>query len=392
MKTIFLFLFSIFCSTLYSQWVNTNSPNFAQVAATGSYLFGADITNGIYVSTNNGANWTLCFNQTGLNKISAEGSNIFVGTAQTNNRGIYRSTNNGVNWTKILSPEELYRITTITVNGNEVYTSTGWKLYRSTNNGANWTSTATNFFINSLAVNGAYLFAGAEATGVYLSTNNGANWTQTPLNNRNTIDVKITGVNIFAGTEAGVYLSKNNGANWQLTPLDNQRYISSLFISGTNIFAAADNGVYLSKNNGTSWTQKNEGLSGTILEGSYITGSSSFVYLANESSSMWKRELSDIISIRNISSETPKRFELYQNYPNPFNPNTKINFSLAYKSFVSLKVYDVYGKEVSDLLNENLKEGVYEYTFNADALPSGTYFYKLQTEKYSETKIMMLVR
>lgn len=393
MKIIFLFLFSFINTTVFSQWSNTNSPHFSEVAVTGNFLFGADASAGVYISTNNGTNWSLTsLNIPGINKIAANGTNIFAGTVQQDNRGIFRSTNNGLKWTKILSPDELYRITTIEINGNEIYTSTGWKIYRSTNNGINWVQTSTNFFVNSLTVNGSYLFAGAEATGVYISTSNGANWTQTSLNNRNTWSVKINGANIFAGTEAGVYLSTNNGANWALTSLDKNRYVSSLYINGTDVFAATDEGVFLSKNNGTNWIQKNEGLSGGVLENPFITGSANYIYLANESSSMWKRELSEIISIRNLSSEVPQEFHLYQNYPNPFNPSTKILFSVPHNSFVSLKVFNVLGKEISVLLSQNLNSGVYEYYFNGDILPSGIYFYRLETEKHSAAKSMVLIK
>ena len=88
----------------------------------------------------------------------------------------------------------------------------------------------------------------------------------------------------------------------------------------------------------------------------------------------------------------PSAFVLNQNYPNPFNPSTKINFSLPKAGFVTLKVYDLTGKEVSSLVNENLNIGTYGVDFNAAALTSGIYFYTLNTENFSETKKMMLIK
>ncbi len=85
-------------------------------------------------------------------------------------------------------------------------------------------------------------------------------------------------------------------------------------------------------------------------------------------------------------------FQLNQNYPNPFNPNTNISITIPKSCFVTLKVYDILGKEITTLINEELSAGDYTKTFNATNLSSGVYFYKLQTSKFSETKKMILMR
>ena len=98
------------------------------------------------------------------------------------------------------------------------------------------------------------------------------------------------------------------------------------------------------------------------------------------------------IGIKQIASEVPQAFTLKQNYPNPFNPSTKINFALPKAGIVTLKVYDITGKEVANLVNQNLSVGTYEYDFNASNLTSGIYFYTLKTGNFTETKKMMLVK
>jgi hypothetical protein len=98
------------------------------------------------------------------------------------------------------------------------------------------------------------------------------------------------------------------------------------------------------------------------------------------------------VGINNISSEVPANYSLSQNYPNPFNPTTNINFALIKTGFVSLKVYDLAGKEVSSLVNEKLSTGTYSYSLNASNLSSGIYFYTLRTDGFTATKKMMLIK
>jgi len=92
------------------------------------------------------------------------------------------------------------------------------------------------------------------------------------------------------------------------------------------------------------------------------------------------------------SNIIPESIEMHQNYPNPFNPVTNIQFALNKSSNITLTVFDVQGREVQTLINENLNAGSYTYSFNAVNLPSGTYIYRLQTENFSESKRMVLLK
>jgi subtilisin-like proprotein convertase family protein len=94
----------------------------------------------------------------------------------------------------------------------------------------------------------------------------------------------------------------------------------------------------------------------------------------------------------NISSTIPDKFELYQNYPNPFNPVTRINFSVPKQGFVSLKVYDVLGREVKALVNEVESPGVYSVDFNGTELSSGVYFYRMESNGFTDIKKMLLIK
>jgi len=85
-------------------------------------------------------------------------------------------------------------------------------------------------------------------------------------------------------------------------------------------------------------------------------------------------------------------FILYQNYPNPFNPITTIGFQLSAQSFVSLKVYDITGREVANLLSASLLAGSYRYEWDASDLASGVYLYKLEAGQYAEVRKMVLMK
>ncbi|MBS1513795.1 MAG: T9SS type A sorting domain-containing protein [Bacteroidetes bacterium] len=109
--------------------------------------------------------------------------------------------------------------------------------------------------------------------------------------------------------------------------------------------------------------------------GSYVTGGCSGPF----------------IGINNNNS-TPEGYYLAQNYPNPFNPSTSIAFEIREKGFVTLKVYDVLGNEVMQLVNEKKEAGSHVVQFDAKSLPSGTYFYKLTKDNFSDVKKMVLVK
>jgi|WetSurMetagenome_2_1015567.scaffolds.fasta_scaffold02724_4 hypothetical protein len=104
----------------------------------------------------------------------------------------------------------------------------------------------------------------------------------------------------------------------------------------------------------------------------------------------YRDEWGEISGVRDNQVSTD--FRLYQNYPNPFNPTTNIKYVIAKNSYVILKVYDILGKEVATLVNENLKAGIYEAEFKAANLSSGIYYYRLEAGDFSDTKKMIIVK
>jgi hypothetical protein len=100
-----------------------------------------------------------------------------------------------------------------------------------------------------------------------------------------------------------------------------------------------------------------------------------------ENSSAQKKEFEEI----------PNEYSII-NYPNPFNPTTVINYQLPVNGMVTLKIYDVLGKEIATLVNENKSAGYYNVEFNASGLPSGIYIYRLNANNFTESKKMLLMK
>jgi hypothetical protein len=268
-------------------------------------------------------------------------------------------------------------------------------VYRSTNNGLNWTQTSlNNKLISSLAIKDNMIFAGDNAQAiVYRSTDNGNNWTQFSLGGGPTVSVLSLAVinnTIFAGVNNyGIYTSTNNGLNW--TPNSfNSTSVLCLQVNGNNIFAGVSGlGVYLSTNQGVSWINKMQGMGNQWIRS--LTANSQYIFAGNDSC-VWRRSLTEIVSVQSISAEVPAKYSLNQNYPNPFNPVTNIKFSIPKEGYASLKVYDVSGKLVATYLDEYVKAGHYNAEVDGRDLSSGTYFYTLKSGDFMETKKMVLLK
>lgn len=98
------------------------------------------------------------------------------------------------------------------------------------------------------------------------------------------------------------------------------------------------------------------------------------------------------VGISRISDNLPDNFRLFQNYPNPFNPTTTIRFDLPENVFVELKIFDLAGREISNILQHNLNAGSYSVNWNASSVPSGIYIYRLKAGKFTETRKMILIK
>jgi hypothetical protein len=402
-KTITFTFLIIHCLLFIAnaQWVRMNGLSVNSIyslTTSGNNILAGTYSNGIFLSSNNGNNWV----QTSINtqtiwSLASDENNVFAGA--TSGNGVYRSTDAGITWNQTsLNNMTIY---SVAVHGNNVFAGTAdHGVFHSTNLGLNWIQTSlNNMTFTGLAIFGDTVFAGLgnnipSIGGAYVSTNNGTNWALTYLDKECWSFAKISN-DIFVGTNHGVYSSTNNGLNWVSinNGLVNYPSVSCLIVSGMNIIGGGV-GIFLSKNNGVNWIYKYDGFTDTPYVTS-LTISGNYIFAGVWGESVWRREISELTGVQIISSKLPEEYTLYQNYPNPFNPSTKIKFDVRAKGdkeFVTLKIYNVLGKEVSTLVNESLASGSYEVTWNGESINSGTYFYKIQIGNYIETKRMVLLK
>ncbi len=214
--------------------------------------------------------------------------------------------------------------------------------------------------------------------------------------------------------------STNGGNSWQIvnTNLNMTGYCSIKYVYGTSTaYLAGDYSTYgcaaKSTDDGMTWVQQTTSniIGFRDLDLWYDVNTHTVYAYAVAYNGKVVKLMDAIIGIERSGTNIPKEFFLEQNYPNPFNPGTKIKFDIRPPliplltkegtGVVSLKIYNSVGEEITTLVNEILKPGSYEITWNAANYPSGVYFYKLVVSEaklsnsvqiFSETKKMVLVK
>ena len=390
----------------FAQWVQANAPTANTVscfAVNGVNLFAGTQNGGIFRSADNGTTWTAVdsgLTNLSINSLATSDTNLFVATLG----GVFLSTNNGTSWTAVTSSLAF----SLAVSGVGVFAGTTSNVILSTDNGTTWrniwtwASSGEYKQLHALAISGPNLFVGAYEEyggGVFLSTKEDTNWTtvNAGLAYYSIFSLATSGANLLAGTNDGVYLSTDNGSSWTgvMTQLANNVYptVLSFAVSGAAVFAGevGGRGVSLSTDNGSSWRTVNEGLTNAYVSSLAISGENLFAGISG--GGVWRRPLSEMItSVKARSDASPPNFVLGQNFPNPFNPSTVITYQLSTSAFVSLTVFDILGKKVGTLVHERQNAGSHAVTFNAENLPSGIYFYRLQSGTFAETRKLAILK
>ncbi|MCX7833328.1 MAG: T9SS type A sorting domain-containing protein, partial [Ignavibacteria bacterium] len=193
----------------------------------------------------------------------------------------------------------------------------------------------------------------------------------------------------------------NGGLNWfsQTIPSGvTSGYVSIKFINGTStayLINSSASATITAKSTdyGATWTTiaPVAGVNG-ITHMEYIrVGQTVYLYAISSSGAVMKLVDNVLVGVEN-NNNIPTEYKLEQNYPNPFNPTTTISFSLPKSAFVTIKVYDVLGKEIRTILSENKDAGNHSLLFDATDLPSGIYYYKIVANNFVDTKKMILLK
>jgi len=393
--------------TASSQWIQTiDSTTVVSFAASDTSIYAGAYEEpfrifgfSVFSSSTSGSSWTNVGNSAGGTNVSGLAINeggIFAGTNSYYFWGVYRSTNHGSSWTATALNHDIF---SLAAKAGKVFAGAwGGGVFVSTDNGASWNPAHIPFTgarVTTFAIRDSLLFAGTEGGGVYVSSNDGTSWipANVGLTNTGILAVVATEKNLFAGSwGGGVFVSTNDGVTWTAASngLTNLA-VFALAATGTSLFAATfGGGVFLSTDNGASWTPVNAGLTGMNVVALAIHNG--FLFSGTWNRGVWRRPLSELVSVEDGSVFTPEHFSLEQNYPNPFNPSTTISYHLGSRSHVTLAVFDILGREVSTLVNSIEDPGFKSVLWEASEVASGVYFYQLKAGPYIATRKMPVVR
>ncbi len=447
MKTLLLFMITLLGinSVLFSQqWTQVSTPQGGGVTdmivladgtiivTTASFNWPATSTRGgVRRSTDGGTTWENTvdvYNARTLYR-STTGKLFASYWPYPANEGLIYSTNNGMLWISGYSVGANNNIFSIHTADNDqtVYIGTRTGVLKSTNGGLNFTATGpgipANTFVYDLDIDytGSYIAAGTSK-GLYVSSDNGSNWI--PVSGVPQTDTIYTLKFVHFTTDGAIPENKliAGSTNGELF-MNSTEFTAALliytffgkigklqvikdaeleFLGAGLLRFGADNsvnaGFALSTDRGLSWYQTNNGLPSDPLVSAlaYQVQGNSIRYYAgmfeNTSTGAKVYRMDSPIGIHQISSEVPNAFSLSQNYPNPFNPMTKIKFNVSKASNVNITVFDVLGRHITTLVNEKLNAGEYETEWDAINMPGGIYFYRLETDDFTETKKMILVK
>ncbi|MFZ4591779.1 MAG: VPS10 domain-containing protein [Ignavibacteria bacterium] len=394
-------------------------------------IYGGSQDNGGFRTVDRGAtSW--------VDNVSGDGMKCFVDYSNPNIVFIAtifgtlsRSTNGGTNWSEII-PQDMDSTSFRSdywqhpVNPNIIYGAYKRKIYKSTNKGNAWA------FTTSTPVANANIYTVAQSkvnplnmilitndipADVYRSSDEGYTWTNITANGNfagaSLMNVKADPMTsqtfyVLRGsyTTGQILKTTNFGNNWTDISSDLPKIpVSDIFVDSANasvMYLGNDFGVYRSTNSGGNWARLNNGFPFVpVMEFSlYNFSNTRLLRAATYGRGVFELNLNQPISVNDPTNQIPKDFILNQNYPNPFNPTTLIRFGIPSLEgyvqrgvgMVTLKVYDITGREVQTLVNEKLQPGSYEVTFNGSRLTSGVYFCKLSAGKYFGTKKMIILK
>ncbi|MEW6060799.1 MAG: T9SS type A sorting domain-containing protein [Bacteroidota bacterium] len=412
---VFLFFFSTIVFPQSNFWEPTNA-SFGKSITSIAINSNGDIfaaANSVYRSTNLGNTWeNLSLPETAPSitvVATAPNGKLFVGGYGA----IINSTNNGDNWAKqtlIINDQsgQFYDVTSFTVRSDTViFAGTmGGSLYFSDNGGNNWWKTGSGGtdFINAVMLDSReYIFTG-DHNGVVANSQTGSggwDWAM-PLYSEISSIATVAPSLVFAATpEYGVYRSTNNGSTFTAANNGLTRRTATAMVANTQgvLFVGTDSaGVFRSTNQGDSWIQINSGLIDVHICPNWnghqpmAFDPNGYLFVGTQNGKIFRSVQSTVTYVQEFSQGFPQDYILEQNYPNPFNPVTTIRYEVPVTGMITLKVFDMLGREVTTLVNEEKTVGSHAIRFDGSNLSGGLYFYRLNAGNYAVTKKMTLTK
>jgi photosystem II stability/assembly factor-like uncharacterized protein len=387
-------------------------------------IYSLNYGNGLYRTSNLGMSWQRIDNNFASASVFGfaidSSNNLYAGTR---NGWIYKSTNDGISW--FVSRTGLGGSTVIggiaVAPNGYIYASNLYEgLLRSTDNGVTWELKNTgmsNLQLNTVeSARNGHLFVTAFGNVLYYSTNNGESWIDVS-GNMNLVEVR----NVRFDQDNYAYLATDESVWRSDGPIPVELSSFTANVNGSNVTLSwststetnnrgfelqrMDVGLYERMNEDWQVIAFIQGHGTTTEKKTYsfedknlTPGKYNYRLKQIDYDGTYKYyTLSEPIEIN-----LPFVFALHQNYPNPFNPVTKIKYSVpsslssqertGVRSFVTLKIYDILGKEVTVLVNKEQEAGEYEVEWNASNIPSGVYFYTLRAGGFTTTKKLILLR
>ncbi len=388
-------------------------------------FIGSDIDNAVAVgnsglmikTTNGGINWTSVNTGITKNLNSVFSVNSFIMFIAGDNGTLLRSSDGGTTWQNTSLPDTTNDLNKIDLMGSWFFgqiigmVGNNGRLYRTTNY-LFWDSlyTGTNEDLYELKFKNASsgYIAGENGT-VRYTTDGGNVWYSDLVLSSITTDRINSSLIINDTTSVGVAGNRIIliHANESLLPVELSLFTYSVqnrnvHLNWTTSSEVNNSGFDIERSNVNSQNSGDWTKIGFINGNGTSSSPNNYEFTdRNLNSGKYNYRLKQIdfngnYEYFNLTGEVvigaPEKFELSQNYPNPFNPSTKISYELRVTNYVLLKVYDVLGNEVKTLVNEKQNAGTYEVSFDASDLPSGAYFYKLETTGFAETKKMLLIK
>ncbi|KXK05842.1 MAG: T9SS type A sorting domain-containing protein [Ignavibacteriaceae bacterium] len=399
-------------------WTNLNQgltlTQFYRIASNPSnylHILGGTQDNGTQ-RTYGSIDWVAAFGGDGGEVVYHSVSNQFM-LGETQNNGVKRSMDFGGYWvsaTEGLTGSAAWIGPLIShPDSNGIFYTARQQVFKTTNWGANWfpISSGTTGTIRELAISKSdpeVMYASISSY-LYKSTNMGYNFTSVtnglPSRTLTSIQVHPDSSNVAVVSFSGfgtnkIFKTTNQGNSWFSiagnlpdSPVNDVLIFYPGFFTSTYI-AATDVGVFVTDDWGTKWRELTYGLPNTVCMSLDYHDFTGRLRVGTFGRGVWEFNILNTIS--QIATGSADNFELLQNYPNPFNPSTVITFKLPSKQKVKLTVYNTLGEVITEPVNSMLSAGTYNVNLNMSGFSSGLYFYKIETDNFSDTKKMIFIK